>query len=256
VELTVENAPLDQVVRELQKKLGVPIRLDIKALKDVGITATAPVTFNGLGVSAKSALRLMLHEHGLTWTVRYETLLITSPEEAADHLLCGGDDSDLREPDFDSLIDLIKNTVRPTSWDDTGGPGSIAPFFAAGSAAIVVSQTEEVFEQLESLLSDLREMRDAHGRQMPPDGRQRKYAGASARLLPAVVVRFSPKPSAVERAVRETLDKQVNLQFKDAPLSEVIEQLQKITNLPIVVDQKALERFHGWSGAIWGGMID
>jgi hypothetical protein len=27
--------------------------------------------------------------------------------------------------DFDSLIDLIKKTVAPTSWDDAGGPGSI-----------------------------------------------------------------------------------------------------------------------------------
>ncbi len=32
------------------------------------------------------------------------------------------------EPDFDSLIDLIKSTVKPTSWDDVGGAGSISPF--------------------------------------------------------------------------------------------------------------------------------
>lgn len=32
------------------------------------------------------------------------------------------------EPDFDSLIDLITSTVKPTSWDTVGGPGSVAPF--------------------------------------------------------------------------------------------------------------------------------
>ena len=32
------------------------------------------------------------------------------------------------QPDFDSLIDLIKSTVKPTTWDDVGGPGSISPF--------------------------------------------------------------------------------------------------------------------------------
>jgi len=32
------------------------------------------------------------------------------------------------QPDFDSLIDLITSTVKPTSWDSVGGPGSIAPF--------------------------------------------------------------------------------------------------------------------------------
>ncbi|MFH1267839.1 MAG: DUF1598 domain-containing protein, partial [Planctomycetota bacterium] len=30
--------------------------------------------------------------------------------------------------DFDSLIELITTTVAPESWDDVGGPGSIAPF--------------------------------------------------------------------------------------------------------------------------------
>lgn len=32
------------------------------------------------------------------------------------------------EPDFDSLIDLITSTVKPTSWDAVGGPGSIKGF--------------------------------------------------------------------------------------------------------------------------------
>jgi len=32
------------------------------------------------------------------------------------------------QPDFDSLIDLITSTIKPTSWDEVGGPGSIMPF--------------------------------------------------------------------------------------------------------------------------------
>ena len=32
------------------------------------------------------------------------------------------------QADFDSLIDLITSTIQPTTWDDVGGPGSIAPF--------------------------------------------------------------------------------------------------------------------------------
>ncbi len=32
------------------------------------------------------------------------------------------------EPDFDSLIELITTTVEPESWEELGGPGSIAPF--------------------------------------------------------------------------------------------------------------------------------
>jgi len=32
------------------------------------------------------------------------------------------------QPDFDALIDLITSTVKPTSWDGVGGPGSISAF--------------------------------------------------------------------------------------------------------------------------------
>jgi hypothetical protein len=32
------------------------------------------------------------------------------------------------QADFDSLIELITSTIRPTSWEDVGGPGSIRPF--------------------------------------------------------------------------------------------------------------------------------
>ncbi|RCS51878.1 DUF1598 domain-containing protein [Bremerella cremea] len=32
------------------------------------------------------------------------------------------------QPDFDSLIELITTTVQPESWEELGGPGSVAPF--------------------------------------------------------------------------------------------------------------------------------
>jgi hypothetical protein len=32
------------------------------------------------------------------------------------------------EPDFDAIIELIKTTIAPTTWDDVGGPGSVKEF--------------------------------------------------------------------------------------------------------------------------------
>jgi len=32
------------------------------------------------------------------------------------------------QADFDSIIELITTTIQPTTWDEVGGPGSIAPF--------------------------------------------------------------------------------------------------------------------------------
>jgi len=60
--------------------------------------------------------------------------------------------------DFDSLIELIQTTVDPTSWDAQGGPGSISPF--PTNLSLVISNTQEVHEQITDLLEQLRRMQD------------------------------------------------------------------------------------------------
>ena len=62
------------------------------------------------------------------------------------------------QADFDSLIDLITSTVRPTTWDSVGGPGSIAPFET--NLSLVISQTQEVHEEIADLLEQLRRLQD------------------------------------------------------------------------------------------------
>jgi general secretion pathway protein D len=60
--------------------------------------------------------------------------------------------------DFDSLMELITTTVSPDTWDDVGGPGSIAPF--ATNLSLVISQTQEVHEEIADLLEQLRRLQD------------------------------------------------------------------------------------------------
>jgi len=60
--------------------------------------------------------------------------------------------------DFDSLIDLIVTTVAPTTWEEVGGTGTIAPF--ENQLSLVVSQTQDVHEQIADLLAQLRRMQD------------------------------------------------------------------------------------------------
>ncbi|HZZ74148.1 MAG TPA: hypothetical protein VFE24_17980 [Pirellulales bacterium] len=60
--------------------------------------------------------------------------------------------------DFDSLIELITSTVRPTSWDAVGGPGSVKGF--EGTLSLVVSQTQEVHDEIADLLKQLRKLQD------------------------------------------------------------------------------------------------
>ncbi|MFC1759577.1 hypothetical protein ACFL2H_12565, partial [Planctomycetota bacterium] len=55
--------------------------------------------------------------------------------------------------DHDSLIDIIVATISPNSWDDVGGEGSIQGFSANNRAILVVSQTYENHELLDSVLN-------------------------------------------------------------------------------------------------------
>jgi len=62
------------------------------------------------------------------------------------------------QADFQSLIELIQNTIAPDSWQATGGPGAIAPFFT--NLSLVISQTQEVHEEIADLLEQLRRLQD------------------------------------------------------------------------------------------------
>ncbi len=62
------------------------------------------------------------------------------------------------QPDFDTLTDLITSTIHPTSWDEVGGPGTIQEF--PTNLSLVISQTQEVHEQIRDLLAQLRRLQD------------------------------------------------------------------------------------------------
>ncbi len=62
------------------------------------------------------------------------------------------------DADFDTLIDLITQTVSPATWDHNGGKGNIAA--SPTNLSLVVSQTQEVHEEIVDLLEQLRRMQD------------------------------------------------------------------------------------------------
>ena len=62
------------------------------------------------------------------------------------------------QANFDTLIDLIVNTIKPQTWDEVGGPGTIQPF--ANNLSLVISQTQDVHEEIVDLLEQLRRNQD------------------------------------------------------------------------------------------------
>ena len=60
--------------------------------------------------------------------------------------------------DFDSLIDLITSTIAPTTWEEVGGQGAIESY--RNNLSLVISQTEDVHDQIRDLLEQLRKLQD------------------------------------------------------------------------------------------------
>jgi general secretion pathway protein D len=62
----------------------------------------------------------------------------------------------ITQQDFDDLIQLIQETIEPPSWDDENA--SIRPFVS--TLSLVVRQTQDVHDQIEDLLRQLRDLND------------------------------------------------------------------------------------------------
>ena len=172
------ETPLSDVIDNLKERHHIEIQLDNKALGDVGIGSDTPITRNLKGVSLRSALRLLLHELNLTYVILDEVLLITTPEEAesrlttkvldvSDLVVCRDKDDDLWD-DYDTLIDVITTSTRPTTWDQVGGPGSITGASLGTAKVLIVSQTQDVHEEIASLLAEIREIAKKNPDEEPP----------------------------------------------------------------------------------------
>jgi hypothetical protein len=165
-EMDFTETPLSDVLNYLQQCHHIAIKIDNKALSDAGIGADSPVTVSIKGTSLRSALNLMLRELSLTWMIRDEALMITTPEEAENNLITKvydvadlvtcRDEHDAPWEDYDTLIDIIASTIKPTTWDVVGGAGSINGATLGTAKVLVASQTREVQEQIADLLAKIR----------------------------------------------------------------------------------------------------
>lgn len=153
--------PLKEVVNSLQDEYGIPIKLDTKALQEIGLSTDEVVNVSLRNISLRSALRLMLKDLQLTYIIQNEVLMITTPQKAEENLTtCVYDVSSLageRDAQIDSIIDSIVSCVSTDTWSENGGcQAEIRPI---KPGMLVISQTAAVHEEIRSLLETLRKMR-------------------------------------------------------------------------------------------------
>ena len=168
--------------------------------------------------------------------------------------------------DFDSLIELITNTIAPETWDDVGGPGVSDPF--PTNLSLVISQTQQVHDQTIRGYDRLRSrvypvgdlvipITQAHssgfGTVLLTDGVDAElpilYPDAqiwqelTRRRKQYASVDLAGKLGMSEERILAELDKKTEFKFRERPLKDVIEDIANRHNLPIVINSAAIEDY-------------
>lgn len=187
-QIDVVETPLRDLITSLREDSGLPIVIDVVALNDAGHDPdTLTVTYRAPhDVSLRNALRQLLSPLGLTYIAADEVLTVTTPDECQNHPIIvsyplprGFGDS--RLPDMQPMIDLIQSTVAASTWDCAGGMGTIRPLEASAFPLLVVSQTSDVHDEIETLLRGIHERLLAEFAEGKPVVRVHRVASAEAR---------------------------------------------------------------------------
>jgi len=164
------DRPLSEVLEEIRNKFGVNVYVDDRQrLLEQGIDAnTLTVTCHLQNVTLESYLQAALQQHDLVAFCHNEVIYIganKATEEILEVVVYPVADllrwhrsrntPNQRVPDADGLVECITSTIAPDSWDEVGGPGSIA--FDYNSLSLVVSQHPKVQKQVAQLFKALRQ---------------------------------------------------------------------------------------------------
>ncbi len=220
--------PLGDVVDFLKDRHDIEIQLDLKALGDVGLSRDEPITKELKGLSLRSALNLILDDLELTYLIANEVLLITTPEVAQKQLSTKVYPvADLIDGNGDALIHLITSSVKPSSWDDVGGPGNITGCSFGGADTVVISQTYHIHREIVELLAKLRKV----AADSSPTARASLQSDTQV---------FWPRSEAASK-IEKALASESEMDFAETPLSEVVDFLKDRHGIEIQIDRKALE---------------
>ncbi len=88
VSVDFQNRPLSEVIKTLSEATGIPIHINQAALAAQGIKTDQPINLSLQSmITVRSALNLLLNEHGLDYDVQNDVLLITAAGSSAKTLV-------------------------------------------------------------------------------------------------------------------------------------------------------------------------
>ncbi|MBS0201686.1 MAG: hypothetical protein JSS49_02215 [Planctomycetes bacterium] len=170
VAVEFRDTPLDEVLRKFSEMMEVNLVLDTRSLEEVGLKRTAPVSMVMSGVSARSALKLILEPLNLTFMEENEVLMIVSRQRSKGELIVKTYSVEQLQSIFrkrqpgqsragalEELRQLIVQSIQPDTWDEFGGPASIRVHVETDS--LVVRQTSDVHVAIVELLEQIRRLK-------------------------------------------------------------------------------------------------
>ena len=201
---------------EIGKKAGIDVVLDRKALDDVGIGVDTPDHVSRLGHHAPLGAAPDAPRAGPD--VRDPGRGPADHHAGAGRNAAGHGDSSRfptwsRVPDasgktacdFEPLVDLVTSTVRPTAWDEVGGPGAVTGCTLGKARFLVVSQTPDVLDEVFDLVGAIRDV-----------ARER----AAGKLPEAAIVGDRQERTPAVEAIRKALDARFSFEFTGSAAGE------------------------------------
>jgi hypothetical protein len=157
---------LQSVLDHLSRQMGQEILVDKLALEEANVTYDTPITLRfNKPVSARTVLKRVLADVGMTYVIRKETIEVTTLARAKEMMTVRtyyvGDLMGVVSPllpaianDFRMIqaIGIILNEIQniePESWEGKGGAGTVT--FDPVRMAIVVKQSAEMHYMLNGL---------------------------------------------------------------------------------------------------------
>ncbi len=204
------DSTLREVIAWLQDEQRLVVLLDRRGLAEVGVTPAEPVSDRLVDAPIYLLLN-RLRSLGLGWYFDNDILYITSREAVEERVTTQTYNvGSLLDVGFeaDSLLDVIKTTIAPDTWEDVGGAGVVSLL----GDVLFVRQNDHIHCEIKALLQALH----APGRQT-----------------------FLNDP-VQHLALREKLKDNVSVDFEDTPLETAVRQLAEVAGADIRLDIAAL----------------
>lgn len=163
IALNINDQPLTEILREFTRLVDANIHLDTEGLEDEGVSPDVKRSFEYSGVSARTALKLILKPLNLDFIEDNEVIKVTSRVRANGELytvvynvkdLVEAEAGNKPATTGQQLVESLQQVGDRDCWEAAGGAGTVR--YMKETSSLVVRQTYSMHYQVADFLADRR----------------------------------------------------------------------------------------------------